>query len=110
MYKWVWAMDILQKLSGKSVKEILPDDVIMLLNRFREAVIYLNDQFYLDAGREFSSTSQIGYGIDGNDHTKDADFELVRGTLETNRFVSETKKQTEIQIQLAVDLINLIKE
>jgi hypothetical protein len=106
--KWTWAVDIWQKLSGKSMNEILPDDVIMLLNRFREAVIYLNDQIYLDSGKEFSSSSQIGYGIDGNDQTKCADFELVRGTFENDSFVSEIKKHTEIQIQLANDLINKI--
>jgi hypothetical protein len=109
VYKWVWVVDIWQKLSGKSIKEILSEDVIELLNRFREAVIYLNNQIYLDAGKEFSSSSQIGYGIDGNDQAKCADFELVRGTLEKDIFVSEIKKHTEIQIQLADDLINLIK-
>jgi hypothetical protein len=42
-----------------------------------------------DAEKEFSETSQIGFGVDGDAAARKADFEAVRGTFAGNKFVAE---------------------
>lgn len=42
-----------------------------------------------DAEKEFSETSQIGFGADGDAAARKTDFEAVRGTFAGNKFVAE---------------------
>ena len=43
-------------------------------------------------GEEYTAAVRIGYGLDGDEKTKDADFEAVRGEFEKNNFISEAEK------------------
>jgi hypothetical protein len=47
-----------------------------------------------DAEKEFDSGSKLGFGIDGDEHTRDMDFQAVRGTYDENKFVLSLKKET----------------
>ena len=40
-----------------------------------------------DADKEFADLARIGFGADGSPEDRDVDFEAVRGTFETNKFV-----------------------
>ena len=46
-----------------------------------------------DAEKEFDSGSRLGFGIDGDEKTRDMDFHSVRGSYEENKFVSGLKKE-----------------
>ena len=46
-----------------------------------------------DAGKEFSVTSRLGFGADGSPDDRDADFDAVRGTFETNAFVLDMQQK-----------------
>ena len=109
-YEWTWAVDILQKFIGRNIGEITPEDIIELTNKWKTAVIDLDHQLKLDAGKEFSDAVQTGYGIDGNQSIKHADFTAVRGTFEQDNFVLEIENHIKNKTKLADDLINRIKK
>ena len=46
-----------------------------------------------DAEKEFDSGSRLGFGIDGDEKTRDMDFHAVRGSYEENKFVSGLIKE-----------------
>ncbi|MDR0874475.1 MAG: DUF4954 family protein [Prevotellaceae bacterium] len=52
----------------------------------------LSNAILADAEKEFSASSMVGFGIDGDEEVKRADFENVRGTFAENAFVREIKK------------------
>ena len=110
LYEWVWAADVLQSLIDKKIEEIIPDDIIELVTKWKNAIINIDNQLYLDAGREFAATAQTGYGLDGDEITKEADFAAVRGTLEKDSFVAEIENHIKAKTELANELINKMKK
>jgi hypothetical protein len=55
---------------------------------------------YEDAKKEFSLSSQIGFGVDGNKRDQASDFEQVRGLFEKNAFVEAVLKHIEVKTEL----------
>jgi hypothetical protein len=108
-YEWAWAVDVLQAQLKKSVSEITADDVIALARRWREAVVNLDRRLHDDAEKEFAATAQIGFGVDGDCHTKECDFAAVRGTVETDRFVAEIEKHIAAKTALADELLGRLE-
>ena len=47
-----------------------------------------------DAEKEFDQNSKLGFGNDGDESVKQADFESVRGKYETNSFVEGLKNES----------------
>ena len=47
-----------------------------------------------DAEKEFDSGSKLGFGIDGDEQTRDMDFQAIRGSYENNKFVIGLQKET----------------
>ena len=110
LYEWTWASDVLKELAGKTLDEITPADVIELVNEWKNAVINLDNQLYLDAGKEFAATAQTGYGLNGDLVTKLADFTAVRGSFEKDSFVSEIENHIRTKTELANDLITKMRK
>ena len=92
VYEWAWAANILQQCLGKAVEKITADDIISLVTKCKKAVEKLGRQRLADAQKEYTAAVRIGYGLDGDEKIKDADFEAVRGTFEENGFVSEIEE------------------
>jgi hypothetical protein len=46
-----------------------------------------------DAEKEFDGSSRLSFGIDGDQITRDLDFEAVRGTYNKNRFVTGLQQE-----------------
>lgn len=110
LYEWTYVADVIQKLSGKKIVEITSSDIVELITKCRDAFVNFNNQLIQDAGKEFAPNAQFGYGIDGGPDEKLADFKSVRGTLENDKFVCDTKNHIKIRTELANDLINRLKE
>jgi hypothetical protein len=66
-------------------------------------------QRLVDAQKEFIAPVQIGYGIDGEQECKQADFEAVRGRFEENSFVCDSEKNIKANTKRAEELINRIE-
>jgi hypothetical protein len=110
MYEWAWAADILQQILGKKIAEILPEDIIELTTKWKDAVVDLDHRLYDDAKKEFIAAAQIGFGLDGDEKTKHLDFAAVRGTFEKDSFVSEIEKHISSKTELANELINRMEK
>jgi hypothetical protein len=54
-----------------------------------------------DARKEYDNTSRIGFGLDGNEAAVEADFEAVRGTYDTDKFVRQMNAEM-TQLETAV--------
>jgi NDP-sugar pyrophosphorylase family protein len=108
-YEWTWAVDVLQKLLGKTVDEITAADIVQMVERWRKAVVDLDHQLSEDARKEFSGAVQTGFGVDGDDQIKHADFAAVRGTFEADRFVAEIRKHIAAKTALADELLSRVQ-
>jgi len=108
-YEWTWAADVLQKLLGKTTDEMTPADIIDMTNRWRAAVVDLDNQLSADAKKEFGPAVQTGFGVDGDNGAKQSDFAAVRGTFEADGFVAEIQKHITAKTALADELLSRIE-
>ena len=109
-YEWAWAADVLQQHLGKTIDKITAQDIIELTRRWKAAVVELDRMLYADTKKEFAATAQIGFGLDGDRQTRQADFEQVRGTFEKNSFVSEIEDHITKKTALADELISRMEK
>ncbi|UCC96544.1 MAG: DUF4954 family protein [Phycisphaerales bacterium] len=109
-YEWAWAANILQQRLGKTLENVTPQDIIDITVRWKKAVVELDRMLHADARKEFAATAQIGYGLDGRQDTKQADFEQVRGTFEKNDFVLEIEKHIAAKTALADELVGRMEQ
>lgn len=88
-----FAAEIIENSYGKSANELTETEKQQLLGKGRKAEAYLNDMILRDAKKEFSTTSKIGFGIDGDETVRNADFEATRGTYENHPFVIQIQEK-----------------
>ena len=110
MYEWAWVANVLQQILGKKIEEIVPEDIIELTSRWKTSVVDLDHQLYADAQKEFIAIAQIGFGLDGDETTKNSDFAEVRGTFEKDSFVAEIEKHISSKSELAETLIKRMEK
>jgi hypothetical protein len=108
-YEWAWAVDVLEKQLHKAVTVITAEDMVALAERWKRAVVDLDQRLYADAKKEFAATAQIGFGLDGDDEVKRSDFAAVRGTFEADAFVAEIEKHIAAKTRLAEELLRRIE-
>lgn len=103
--EWTWAWDKIQDYYGVSLETITADDIIQIVDRWKEAVIELDKLIYEDARKEFSLSSRTSFGMDGNRKDQETDFEQVRGVFEKNAFVEEVLDHIKVKTKLYEDTI-----
>ncbi len=109
-YEWTWAANVLKQQLDKELEQVTPGDIIDMTTKWKKAVIELDHMLYSDAGKEFTATAQIGYGIDDEQESRKGDFEQVRGTFENNSFVLEIEKHIAAKTKLGDELIERMKK
>jgi hypothetical protein len=62
-----------------------------------------------DAEKEFDLSSKTGFGIDGDEKTKDMDFKSVRGTYDDNKFITELRNRTKEIEKRAARLVAVLE-
>lgn len=107
-YEWTWAYNKIQEFYGLNPDEITARDIIRIVNMWKESVISLDKMVYADAKKEFSLSSMIGFGADGNHAEMQQDFEQVRGDFENNPFVTAVLKHIDEKTALGDELISRI--
>ena len=110
IYEWTWAWDKIQSFYNVSLESITPEDIIRIVEDWKDAVISMDEILYQDAKKEFSLSSRIGFGADGNNKEQELDFENVRGNFEKNPFVDSILKHIEKKTALGNKVINKMKE
>ncbi len=84
---WAWACEAWRARAGKAPADMSPDELRAAVAEWRDAALKLNRMIRLDAEKEYSVQTRIGFGIDGDEAVRDRDFEAVRGVPETNKFI-----------------------
>ena len=109
-YEWTWAKEKLEERWGKSIDEVTYEDIISMVEIWKESVVKLDKLIYDDAKKEFNLNSKTGFGVDGDEARKDQDFESVRGSFENNPFVLEVLNHIKKKPDLGNELINRLKK
>lgn len=107
--EWTWAWDKIKEYYNVDLDTITANHIIAIVEQWKVAVIGLDQMIYADAKKEFSLSSRISFGLDGNRYVQQVDFEQVRGVFEDNSFVEAVIKHIEDKSALGNDLIDLLK-
>jgi hypothetical protein len=93
-YAWVWCANLIARQTGIELDNATTGNLIQIIRDWKTNAVKLNNMILKDAEKEFDSGSRLGFGIDGDEHTRDMDFRAVRGVYEENKFVLSLKKET----------------
>lgn len=104
--EWKWAYEKLESYYGVELHAIEASQIIDLVRRWQFSVVRLDEMLYEDARKEFSLTFMTGFGVDGSDDEKQADFEGVRGDFENNPFVAAVRDHITNKRALGDELID----
>ncbi|MGQ9620115.1 MAG: DUF4954 family protein [Bacteroidales bacterium] len=106
---WEWVADYLEQMTGKPVNMFSTEEIIDVIEHWKESMICLNKKLLEDAGKEFSSSSMTGFGMDGNYEEKLADYQHVRGSYETDPVVESIRREIDEKSELADKIIENLK-
>jgi hypothetical protein len=88
-YEWNWASSWIEKFYKINLKTITPKEIIAIIKKWQNAVVELDHMLYADAKKEFSLSTQVGFGVDGDLAERKQDFSSVRGDFDSNPTVVE---------------------
>lgn len=103
--EWDWAWEKIKEYFNLELDSITVKDIIYIVSEWKEAVITLDKLLYTDAKKEFSLSSRISFGLDGNRYTQKIDFDRVRGVFEENEFVKTILKHIDVKTNLGNDFL-----
>jgi hypothetical protein len=87
--EWVWLASHLLQGHGVDVGRASIEQLREAAQRHLAGRLELLGMAMMDAGREFDEPAMIGYGLGGPPGAAEAEFEAVRGTVESHAFVVE---------------------
>ncbi|MDL2241460.1 DUF4954 family protein [Bacteroidales bacterium OttesenSCG-928-L03] len=105
-YEWTWAWDKIQSYYDVAIETITPEDIIRIVEDWKQAVVGLDKVIYEDAKKEFSLSSRTGFGADGSQDDQQMDFEYVRGNFDKNPFVATLLEHIERKTNLGNRVID----
>lgn len=108
-YEWSWVYEKFETLCGISPEEMTAHHLVQIVERWRSAVIGIDEMLYDDAKKEFSLTAMTSFGADGNEEEAQQDFEQVRGIFESNQFVSTVTNHIKEKNELGDELLSRIE-
>ena len=109
-FSWVWCVRLIEQRLGSPMDSLQKGQLMQIIEDGKTNMLKLNNMILKDAEKEFDPITKTGFGLDGNDKTRDDDFENVRGTFEGNSFVKAIKKENEKIIADYGNLINKISK
>jgi hypothetical protein len=93
-YSREWSAGLIASQIGIESDNIPIGSLIQIITDWKINAVKFNNMILKDAEKEFDTGSKLGFGIDGDEHTRDMDFQAVRGAFEENKFVSGLQKET----------------
>jgi hypothetical protein len=94
-YAWKWCIKLIRDFYKIKINEIKPDQLVMIIAAWKDSLGKQTESILEDAAKEYDEKRRIGYGIDGDENVRDADFDSVRGLFEGNKFIIDTKSEFE---------------
>lgn len=107
-YEWTWAYEKIEEFYNINLASISVNEIVDIVNRWRDSVVSLDKMVYNDAQKEFSLGAMTGFGADGDHNQRREDFEQVRGVFEENQFVKAVLKHIKDKSELGEELISRI--
>jgi hypothetical protein len=101
---------VLEQFYGKKCEAFTAQDVIDIVEKWKECVLSIDGYLYEDAKKEFSLTKMTGFGIDGQNGARELDFAQVRGEFEENETVKTIKLHMKTKAALGNELIGHVKK
>lgn len=89
-FTWGFIIRNFRRCYGIAPESVTVADIKAIIARWSESVIALNSMRKEDALKDFASSPQPGFGIDGDAATAEADFKAVRGLPESDHRVFHT--------------------
>lgn len=108
--EWTWAWDKIKQYYDVSLETINIEDIISIIEQWKEAVVGLDWKIYEDAKKEFSLSSRTSFGLDGNRYIQKIDFEQVRGVFEDNAFVKTVLTHIKVKSELGDGMVAKLKK
>lgn len=107
--EWTWAWDKIKEFYKLELETITAKDIVQIVEQWKEAVVGLDKMIYADAKKEFSLSSRISFGLDGDRYIQKIDFEQVRGVFEENSFVEAVLRHIDNKSNLGDELIKRLE-
>lgn len=107
--EWTWVCAQMKDWFGKTVDELTPEDIRVIIDRWKTNVLDLDKMLLSDADKEYSLQSRTGFGIDAPSDAADSDFISVRGDFETDPFVMMVKDHIVVKSALAESARRLLE-
>ena len=92
---WDWTAGLMAERLDLDVEKLSKEELLDLITSWETEFIKLDKMILMDASKEFDVSSKIGFGIDGDEEVRDADFAAVRGMADENKFIVGIKKEME---------------
>ncbi|MDR2562665.1 MAG: DUF4954 family protein [Prevotellaceae bacterium] len=109
-WSWNWTAARLKSEEGIDTTTVTARQLAEFSEKWKNAVVKLDDMIYEDAKKEFTLKSQTGFGIDGKDKTRISDFENVRGEFTSHPSVKEIIEHIERKSRQAERVIGKLNE
>jgi len=87
--EWAWARWAYGQVFEKELDTATTDELLQVGERLSEVRGKFLNLLRYDAVKEFDTVIRTGFGQDGTGDDVDADFDAVRGRIETNKFVKQ---------------------
>lgn len=87
--EWAWVRRTYKRVFEVDLDKVAANDAVAIADQLLADQSKFLNLILIDAGKEFDTVTQVGFGQDGAPDDVAADFEAVRGTFETNKFVKQ---------------------
>jgi hypothetical protein len=109
-YVWEWCAELIGRQTGSEPGNISVSTIIRIITDWKINAIKFNNMILKDAEKEFDGGAKLGFGIDGDETTREMDFEVVRGVYNENKFISGLQKESACIEEKADRLIALLEK
>ena len=109
-FEWNWACGLIEKHFHIDLNKITPKEVMAIVEQWKTSVVALDNLLYADAKKEFSLSTQVGFGVDGNLEERTKDFASVRGEFSSNPTVMEILNHIEKKTNLGNTVIRELEK
>jgi hypothetical protein len=108
--EWTWARELFQQEFNVLIDTISPDEVVRIVQKWKGAVVWLDEKLYEDARKEFRISAQTGFGTDGGADERNLDFSEVRGEFERNPTVMAIREHMRCKTELGDLIISMVNK
>jgi hypothetical protein len=90
--EWAWVRQAYKRVFDVDLDTLQTTDAVTIADQLLADQSKFLNLILIDASKEFDTVTQVGFGQDGSKDDVARDFESVRGTYDTNKFVKQMKQ------------------